>query len=183
MSIASALGTSAYFIAIAACSLGWRAARRGVRPPIERRTFVGAICFFAALATIRFWSLEEAARDALRDLFRADGIYQDRWTFQAPLVAFSLIVTAGLAFYIFRRRRIYIRSYRGTLAYLMRVAMIAFVPLIAMRTISLHAMDRVLYGGPVRLNWIVDGGLTMAVIACSIAYVLHRPSPNPSARR
>ena len=42
---------------------------------------------------------------------------------------------------------------------------------IAMRIISLHAMDRLLYG-PLKLNWIGDVGSSFFVIAAAIYYVM-----------
>ena len=43
--------------------------------------------------------------------------------------------------------------------------------IIALRMISLHAMDRLLYG-PLKLNWVGDLGASALVLGAAIYYVL-----------
>ena len=49
--------------------------------------------------------------------------------------------------------------------------MLAFLPLYALRLVSLHDVDKVLYsGGILRPNWLLDIGLSLTVAGAAFAY-------------
>ena len=65
------------------------------------------------------------------------------------------------------------RSQRTRLVRLSQFAVLAFLPLYALRIISLHSVDQILYGGgPVRANWILEVGLCSVVAGCAALYIV-----------
>ncbi|MEP0473064.1 MAG: hypothetical protein ABJQ41_10395 [Marinomonas sp.] len=61
--------------------------------------------------------------------------------------------------------------------YLAQISAIAMLCLIALRVISFHATDQLLYG--MRLNWVIDPALTLAVAGAAI-WTVRRGSAPPS---
>jgi hypothetical protein len=134
------------------------------------RIWLLIMILFVGLAGLRGLGLEDFWQDALRDMMRADGAYQDRRAFQRPLAA-GVIAVAGLIAFLWAYRGF--RSVRGRRNVAVMVAAAsAFVmtALVALRLISLHPVDALLYG-PIKLNWIVDIGTSLIVLGAAIAYL------------
>ena len=135
----------------------------------HRSHWLGVAWAFAGLAAARFWHFEDALRETLRAAARAQGLYDARWGPQAALVVLALAGAAVLAWVAWRQWPGWARQ-SGFAVWLSRWAVIAFAPLMAARLVSWHLLDRLIYSGPVRLNWLADGALTMA---CALAIALH----------
>jgi hypothetical protein len=171
------LGTAvtAYGLTALACLLAMgRATRRGRgRGLAELRHWAGCAAFFVALATARIFDVEERGRSTLRALAQDANLYANRWSWQAPLAAIATlgaIVLLALAIRTFPGAK----SKKRLAIWISRQAVLAFVTLFAMRMISLHAIDSLLYAGPIRLNWLLDGGLTLTVLIAAVVYALGR---------
>lgn len=141
------------------------------------RTWLLIVILFAALAALRGLGLEDFWQDALRNMMRADGAYQDRRAFQRPLAA-GVIAAAGLIAFLWVYRGF--RSVRGRRNVAVMVAAASafvMIALVALRLISLHPVDALLYG-PFKLNWIIDIGTSLIVLGASLTYlrvVIQRP--------
>lgn len=173
MTLASLAAVMLYAGVVALCAIAAKAARREQQPARELRGWIGCAIFFALLALIRILDVEERVRQALRNASREAGEYANRHVVQEPLVALTLIASTIVLFLVFHAWTSGRQSVRRWLVQFAQLAAMGFIPLYALRIISLHSMDRLLYSGPVRLNWILDGLLALSVAGAAIAYTLH----------
>lgn len=125
---------------------------------------------FITLALMQVCAVEEWMSADLRSMLRRGGVYMDRGYIQKPLVAFLLLIALGLA--------------AGLVCFLAKgagrrcdIAAIgglgctgAMILLAAIRLVSLHSTDALLFG-PLRLNWFIDFGLSVAALACVLRYL------------
>jgi Ca2+/Na+ antiporter len=154
----------------------------GVRGHSRRHALGWLLCSaaFIAMAVLRLLGAEDRIRQALRKLALAQGSYEERAVLQAPLV---VLILAGMILLVFGAQRVWRSKLPENSDRLLGVALLsvaAFVPLYAVRMISWHTTDRILYGGGIHLNWILDLGLCAAVAGVAILYL--RPSRSASAR-
>ncbi len=125
---------------------------------------------FTLLLVSRVAGLEDLLREALRDLLRADAAYDRRQAIQRPVVA-SLVALALAAVGWGLYRTAKYRTGRRNLAVLAALAGgFALLFLAALRLISLHAIDGLLYG-PLKLNWLADIGASSLVAGAAVYYV------------
>ncbi|APE27343.1 hypothetical protein [Aurantiacibacter gangjinensis] len=114
---------------------------------------------------------EDRIRDALRAWAYAADIYQGREGLQTVFVLL-FVVTAVLAlamvWRLWRRKR---HSPDQALPCLANCALLGFAPLYALRIVSLHVTDMLLYTGPIRLNWVIDLSLTGISLACALLFL------------
>jgi hypothetical protein len=141
------------------------------------RAWLLIMVLFAALAALRGLGLEDFWQDALRNMMRADGAYQDRRAFQRPLAA-GVIAVAGLIAFLWAYRGFRsVRGRRNVAVMVGAASAFAMIALVALRLISLHPVDALLYG-PFKLNWIVDIGSSLTVLGAALTYlrvVIQRP--------
>lgn len=174
-SIVALLGLAAAFAAL-----------KAKRPKADLLTWVFCAILFAAFIVMRWHGLEENWRDALRDYASSAGVYEGRREWQALLAAIAIVAGAALMVWGFLRWRAALRSRQRIAIFTARFLMAAFIPLYALRLISLHLTDVLLYRGPLRLNWLLEGALTLGIGAAAIMYLLAlRPhlAHSASARR
>ena len=101
----------------------------------------------------------------------ADGSYLDRGDLQRPVAA---VVVAGGAIvallfaYHFSR---HVRGRREKAVAVATAGTLLMLALVTIRLVSLHAIDRWLYG-PLKLNWVADLGISMLVAGCAVYFVL-----------
>jgi hypothetical protein len=125
---------------------------------------------FIALALMRVYAVEDWLRADLRSMLHRGGIYKDRSYIQTPLVAALLLIALGLAAGLIcliakgagRQRDIAAIGGLGCTG--------AMILLAAIRMISLHSSDALLFG-PLRINWFIDFGLSFAVLACALRFL------------
>lgn len=164
-----------YLLTATACAgAGWAVSRR--RFPVDRTAWwlIGAL--FTFFAAIRLTGADALAGATLRAFMMRSGEYDLRRSFQAPLAAalvlFGFAVTVGVLYYW--------RSWSARFGrHLTRalVASAAMLLLVAFRSLSFHAIDALLYAGPIHPNWAIDLGLTAIVAWCAMAAAWDRPRP------
>ncbi len=135
------------------------------------RSWAALALLFAILVCLRLLNFEEVARDELRELLLASDSYQERRGIQGPIVLGIIALAMAVGFFWIYRK---VRDARGRRNYAVIVAQtagLAMICLIALRTVSFSALDKLLFG-PLKLNWIGDLGSTAIVAGCAVYYVL-----------
>ena len=125
---------------------------------------------FGGLVVMRLMDAEQLLAQDLRNWLRSAGAYADRRSLQGPLAAIILAIAAIAALGWFVRNA---RQARGQCAVALAAAQMAgmaMVCLIALRLVSFHPVDALLYG-PLKLNWFADLGLTLIVVISALIYV------------
>lgn len=147
-----------YLGVAAACLAAWRLADR--REDRIRWSLIGI--FFIAVAIWRGLGIETAIVTMMRETLLSDGLYQQRRDMQRPLAALSVILIS-IALYLFYAKRPRGKGRpRDWSRFGAMVGVACLISIICMRIISLHDIDRLLYG-PIRLNWILDVGASALV--------------------
>ncbi len=168
-SMLSLAASGIYGLVMLACIVAAVTARQHRQPSNHWWTWAALALLFVVLMAVRLGGVEEWLRATLRETLRADGDYRDRRSIQAPIVA-AILVIAGLGTLGFLYQATRRLAGRRNLARLAAViAALAMVFLIALRMASLHMIDALLYG-PVKLNWVIDLGASLTVIAAAFYY-------------
>ncbi len=127
--------------------------------------------FFIGLALARIYGLEDLLREDLRMMLYAERTYEERRTLQKPLFAFVFVIAAsmvgGLVYFLARG----VQGRRNVASLVAIACTGGLLFLAALRLVSLHSVDALLYG-PVKINWFADLGMTIAVLACAVRYCL-----------
>ncbi len=175
----SLVATLAYVLtAMAALTAAFRPDR--ARGRMVTINWTGVAVIFLVLAAWRYTDGEAVLQDQAREWTRNHGVYDDRHTWQVPitLAAVAAIIALGLVAIRWSGVR---QSGRALCA---AVVMLAFT---AVRAVSLHAVDDVLYQsfGPVHVNYLVDLGLTaiVAVLALIDCGLFGAAEPAPVKRQ
>ncbi|MEL6529122.1 MAG: hypothetical protein AAFQ27_04120 [Pseudomonadota bacterium] len=159
------------YVAVAmACGFAMVMALRNRQQPIHWKSFAGLAVLFVAMAVLRLLDFEDMVRDQLRDWLLASDNYESRRGIQGPIVLVIIaLATAIGSFWIYRK----VRAAQGRRNYAViaaQTAGLAMIGLIAFRTVSFSALDKLLFG-TLKLNWIIDIGCSGLVAACAIYYV------------
>jgi hypothetical protein len=157
-----------YLGTVAACALAYRAAAD--RPRSDRRVWALLGLLFLLIAAGRVTGFEDHIRQVLRGALTADGVYAERRDVQAPVVA-ALIALLALGVWLAFARVSHMRhSPAGHALIWGQIAGIGLAGLIAIRIVSLHFVDKILFKGPLHLNWVLDIGATATVLAAALLY-------------
>jgi hypothetical protein len=160
-----------YMIIVAAAAFAALPAMMAGRVNWHRSIWLMVAALFLALALMRVFAFEEWLRGALRSMFYSEEAYENRGFVQKPLVMVLLLSALGLAtglLYALSRR---VSGQRDVAAVMALGCTGAMLLLAALRLVSLHSVDALLYG-PLKLNWFLDLGLTAVVFASALAYCL-----------
>ena len=172
MSGMSQLAVLVYALVTLACL----AAVRAAAPQSDRRGdlyhWLACAASFAGLIALRLGQVEDRLRDAGRGWARAAGEYQSRSELQLPVVLLMAALGLAIAYVFLRLWRATRRGSRARLVLCSRFALLGLVPLFGLRLVSLHQIDRVLYAGPLRFNWVIEGAICMVVGGCAALYFL-----------
>jgi hypothetical protein len=159
-----------YMIVLFACAAAAMIAGRHGQPPRHWRIWAAIAFGFMLLALLRITGFEEAIRDLFRDMLRAEGAYDDRRSLQRPLAAGLLCVVSLLVGWGLARQWRLARGRRNLAVAAALTGFATMIMLLGVRIVSLHQLDRLLYGPP-KLNWIIDLGASMAVLGAALLYV------------
>lgn len=106
----------------------------------------------------------------MRAYLMTEGAYGARRTVQAPLVALAMTSAVLATFVLLFRWSRTVRGRRNVARAVAILAVLVMVLLIALRLASLHSLDALLYG-PLKLNWIIDIGISLTVLGVAAYYV------------
>lgn len=154
-----------YLFVSAACAL----AARHSRTSQSRFFWIFVAIFFSALAVVRGTGIEAYVTDGLRHWLYAEGAYEDRRDIQRPLAAGAVVGISGILFLLYLKRPSPRAGLREWSKFWGVVGTIMMCGVIAMRLISFHDLDRLLYG-PVRMNWILDIGSSAIVTWAALRF-------------
>lgn len=138
----------------------------------EVRHWLASAGIFASLAIFRLANGEDRVRALGRGAISAAGELADRAVVQVPLAIGVLLAVIVLAWRFARSWQISRRGSRERPVLLSRYALLALVPLYTLRLVSLHQTDWLLYSGPIRINWLLEGGICL-VVAGAAAFHAH----------
>jgi len=153
-----------YLIALGLCLYAARRAHAlagtSVNRKLDARFWLLMAIGLGLLAIWKAINVESILQDAARLEATEGAWYEGRRGLQTMIASMGLIGGFALAighFIWFRQRQPLVR-----LASLLMVALVGFI---AIRTISLHIVDRMIYDpiGPIRLNWIIEPGLLIGI--------------------
>ena len=140
------------------------------QPRWNRRVWLALAILFLLLIILRGFGIEEWLRDAMRDALRSGGNYAERRSTQSVIASIVLLLVGAAGFWWLYRTTQRLRGRRNLATVIALASGLAMTFLVLLRLISLHMIDRLLYGS-IKLNWIMDFGTTMAVLAAAIYYV------------
>jgi hypothetical protein len=169
-SVLSWIAAAGYAMVVFACLWAAMTARAKRQPPAQLYSWVLLAVLFAMLIYLRVNNLEEFWRDQLRDWVRSRGAYGERRGFQV-LLTVGIIGVATLAAFVWTAAQVRVAGSRRSLSLLAaQVGAGVMMILIALRMVSFHALDGLLYG-PLKLNWVGDIGAAALVLAGALYYV------------
>lgn len=169
------LAIYAYVIAAIPCLIAALATLRTRRSATDALIWLAAMGLLLAMSAARANGLEDILRETMREAASSGGWYGSRRNAQVlAITAVLVLVLAAGSWWALRGKRnarrgsLSIRFVRAAL-----IAMLAFAALYALRIVSMHAVDQLLYAGPVRLNWVLDAGLTASIAIAALLYIRH----------
>jgi hypothetical protein len=168
-SILNLAASGIYGCVVMMCLAAALTAHRSRQMPRHVWTWLLLALFFAALVALRLFEVEEAVRDSLRAAMRAEGSYDQRRDIQRPIVAAIIVLACASTLGLLYRTTRIVRGRRNVARVAALVAALAMLVLMTLRMISLHAIDALLYG-PVKLNWVIDLGASLAVLGAAAYY-------------
>ncbi|MHA6333018.1 hypothetical protein ACXYL9_04980 [Qipengyuania sp. CAU 1752] len=179
-SIPDWLGISAYLAVAALCLwAAFASPARAAKP--TRLHWIGISAALVALAAWRLLQIEEFLRSWLRTEVIGDA-YDTRYEFQGPAAA--IVILGGLAILALAAWQLHRRPLPVILSSL---AIGGFAGLIAIRIVSIHILDRLIYSGigPVRINYLIELGLLATIVYGVYLYRAEpaQPPTDPHRRR
>ena len=167
----SLVAASLYGVVILCCGMAFWEARNAKQIKLHRKVWVAIAILFGLLIVSRLFLIEDILRADLREFLRSEGMFAGRRAMQGPVIAVAIALGTAIALIgtYFAMRRV---SGRRNIAVAVAAAGSGIMlAIIAMRIISLHAMDFLLYGPP-KLNWVGDLGASCMVMAAATYYIL-----------
>ena len=145
------------------CVLAWTNTRDGAAKASQFRSgWLAVAGLFVFLAINRILVIEDRFDNFLRQLARESGAYEGRTAWQGPLSVAAILLVLLVVPVLARTWRRSRGDKRRQALGIAQLAAFAMLGLIALRLISFHPIDSLLYGG-LRLNWWLDIGLTFLV--------------------
>ena len=132
-------------------------------------SWAAVAALFVVLSLSRVLTWEEWLREELRLALRLEGTYVERRELQAPIVAVLFSITVALAVFWGSRLGRSVRGRRNAVTLVSLGCTGGLMFLVLLRIVSLHLIDELLYG-PLKLNWIIDLGLSVGVLICGAFY-------------
>jgi len=158
-----------YVLVVIAVCIGAAAAKRHNQQNWHRHSWQLLAALYIILSLFRLMDVEELLRDQLRDAFRSDMAYTGRDDLQRPVTIAVIVIFAAGAFWSAYRISRSIKGRRNFAVIAALAGCLGMLVLIALRIISLHPIDALLYG-PAKLNWLGDIGLSCVVAGAALYY-------------
>lgn len=167
------LASLAYLTAALLCVIAAATGQRTGRSRGDMVVWASAAAMFVALVAMRLLNGEDYLRGLLRALAAGEGFYNTRWLGQIAAIIL-LAGVLGLGWHKLRLDWIHKRgSQTSRFMRAVLLAMAGFALLYGLRLISLHGIDRLLYAGPLRLNWVLEGSFTLIITVAAALYIRH----------
>lgn len=170
MSVMNLAAIAMYSATGFACALALRACRTIYRGDAPERVWTAALAMMIALSLARLAGMEDRARDALRVLARGSDHYAERAAMQVPILVIVAALVAVAAFLLWRKWRSFSPGSSRRMAVAAQACLLGFAAIYAVRIVSLHAVDAVLYSGPFRLNYVIEAGLCAVLAASAVMF-------------
>lgn len=164
-------GMVIYIFVLALCTAAALAARGARHPLAQAAAWLCCASAFALLTLVRLFEIDDRIELALKLLARETAAYDDRAMLQVPLVGLTIIGAIVLTLSAARVLRSPQADRRDRLVALALFAALGFAPLYAIRVISWHDLDAILYSGGIHLNWLLELALSSLVAICAALYV------------
>lgn len=172
-SILSVSAAGLYCLVALACLAAGLVARTTPARPDHLRAWAVLAALFVVLATLRSLGVEEWLREELRDALRTQDAYQMRRQVQRQIAAaVVLLVTLSVLAWLLLRRPV-ARARRSVPLLFAGCGAGFMLLLLALRLISLHQIDALLYGS-LKLNWVGDLGASLIVLGAALVYSQQR---------
>lgn len=171
-SVPSALSLVAVglYMAVAGGTLmAWSRAFQQRQAAWHSQAWVAISLMFLVFGLMRVLGVEDMLQSDLRSTFEIEQRYEERRALQGPLVALIFIVAAALGAGLFYYIAKGVKGRRNIITVVAVGCTGGMIVLALLRLISLHSVDALLYG-PLKINWIADLGLTLAVLGCAVRY-------------
>lgn len=169
-SLPSLAAAGIYIVITVTCLIAAGAAARLRQPNRHWQIWAAIGLIFALLATVRVTGFEELLRDALRTILRSEDTYGNRREIQRPLAAAALALVSLAGGFVLLKQMRSVKGRRNVALLVATGSTMVMALLIALRIISLHQVDSLLYG-PLKLNWVIDLSASLLVLG-SAAYYL-----------
>lgn len=170
LSIFGLLAIALYAVVALCCMAACGTAATSGQPPWNRKTWAVLGLLFVLLIVLRGFGVEELVRDAMRDALRGGGNYAERRSAQGIIASVALAAVGAAGFWWLYKVTRNLRGRRNIASVVALASGGLMVFLVLLRMISLHIIDRALYG-PLKLNWIGDIGTSLVVLAAAIYYL------------
>lgn len=165
----SLVAVGLYIAVVGVALMVWSRAFQQRQAAWHRQAWAMIAVTFVVFGLMRVLGIEEALQTDLRSALYIESRYEERRAFQGPLFGAVFIVAAAMAAGLFYYVANGVRG-RRNIATLVAVGCTGgMIMLVALRLVSLHSVDALLYG-PMKINWIADVGLTLAVLGCAVRY-------------
>lgn len=156
-------------VALAAMAAAGTASTSG-QPRWNRNAWAALALLFLVLVVLRGFGIEELARDWLRETMRGDGSYDGRRQIQGIIASAVLVAVVAVGFWWTYKVTRTLRGRRNGATVAALAAGAGMLFLVILRMISLHMIDRALYGA-LKLNWVGDIGTSLIVFGAAVYYV------------
>lgn len=185
MTLPSLLAIAVYGTAMLSCAVAWRAAGTSTPGRHDQLAWLVVLIIVALLFLVRFLGIEDQLRLGLRELIQQVGRYESRRTWQALMAIFLLFVTVVASIWAYWHWRRASSSPGQRQVWTAFVALAGFALLYCLRFLSLHAIDALLYFGPIHPNWLLEAALLAVVALAALRYAGHRrrAAALPQSRR
>lgn len=183
LSILSLLAAGFYLLVSLACLAAARSQARQARSKRMAAEWALVAVFFLLLAVSRVFLIEDSAELLLREFLHRSQGYENRRPVQMMLTV-AIVIIGFMTILLFGNslsRIIRQQDQDRMLLKLVYLACFVMVLLIGARVVSLHAMDAVLYG-PLKINYFVDIGSSLAVLICASIQLVRRSGSRPDGR-
>jgi hypothetical protein len=150
-----------------ACARNGLLAHDGKVATPDRRWWLLIALAFAGYAVFGLSGAEYKLQAAMRGALMQDGDYSWRRDLQIPITIAAILLIAGAGAVVIWRLQHVPRQYRYAPHGIAALAVMALSGVTILRLISLHAIDKLLFG-PLKINWVIEFGAACLAITVAL---------------